>query len=256
MDRLTTDTWGAPEVLPRDPGNGLEDTTAEKYSYWDGQIIEGPDGRFHLFASRWNQEWGHGGWMGSLAVHAIADHPIGPYVDQGLIWPDYNNGVGHNVTALKLHDGRYAAIISDTRPGEVFIADSLDGPWSYHGNIEVDNPDGYDVGRMVNLSVILRPDGDYMIVPRSGVVLISKNGILGPYRAMGPSIYPTVEGLPLRDLEDPVLWYSGGLYHVVVNGWSDRKAWHITSEDGITRWSCAASPMTRAKTSSAMRTGP
>jgi len=33
-----------------------------------------------------------------------------------------------------------------------------------------------------------------------------------------------------------VVWYSGGLYHIVVNGWSDRKAFHLTSPDGITNW--------------------
>ena len=51
-----------------------------------------------------------------------------------------------------------------------------------------------------------------------------------------PSVYPSVAGLPLRNLEDPVVWHSGGLYHIVVNGWSDRKAYHITSKNGITDW--------------------
>jgi hypothetical protein len=73
-------------------------------------------------------------------------------------------------------------------------------------------------------------------VARSGAIWISKDGILGPYTVQGPSVYPTVAGLPLRNLEDPVVWYSGGLYHIVVNGWSDRKAYHITSVDGIKDW--------------------
>jgi enterochelin esterase-like enzyme len=32
------------------------------------------------------------------------------------------------------------------------------------------------------------------------------------------------------------VWYSAGLYHIVVNGWSDRKAYHLTSPNGITNW--------------------
>jgi hypothetical protein len=36
--------------------------------------------------------------------------------------------------------------------------------------------------------------------------------------------------------EDPVLWFSGGLYHVTVNNWSDRKAYHLTSTNGIDGW--------------------
>jgi hypothetical protein len=33
-----------------------------------------------------------------------------------------------------------------------------------------------------------------------------------------------------------VVWHSGGLYHIVVNSWSERKAYHLTSVDGITNW--------------------
>lgn len=37
-------------------------------------------------------------------------------------------------------------------------------------------------------------------------------------------------------LEDPVLWFSGGLYHIVVNHWIERKAFHLTSKNGIDGW--------------------
>src|ERR1035441_2920194 len=85
---LTTEAWGASNVLPRDPQNGLEDTTIKQWCYWDGQIIKAPDGKYHMFASRWDQSRGHGGWGGSAAVHAVSDNPVGPYVDKGLAWPD------------------------------------------------------------------------------------------------------------------------------------------------------------------------
>ena len=52
VGRLSKDVWGAPGVLPRDPQNGLEDPTIVKWDYWDGQIVESPDGKYHLFASR------------------------------------------------------------------------------------------------------------------------------------------------------------------------------------------------------------
>ncbi len=32
------------------------------------------------------------------------------------------------------------------------------------------------------------------------------------------------------------MWYSGGLYHIIVNKWDTRKAYHITSQDGISNW--------------------
>ena len=232
---LVSNVWGAPGVFPRDPQNGLEDQTMKQWCYWDGQIIKGPDGKYHMFASRWDQSRGHNGWGSSLAVHAVSDKVTGPYVDKGLCWPDNQGGKGHNVTALVLPDGRYAVVVSETRPGDVFVSKSLDGPWEQLGSIKVDT-NGVGRARMSNVSIMVRPDGDFEIVPRSGAIWISKDGILGPYKIQGPSVYPQVAGLPLRNLEDPVVWYSGGLYHIVVNGWSDRKAYHITSPDGINNW--------------------
>ncbi len=233
---LVSNVWGAPGVFPRDPQNGLEDTTMKQWCYWDGQIIKGPEGKYHMFASRWDQARGHSGWWGSLAVHAVSDKVTGPYVDKGLCWPENQGGKGHNVTALVLPDGRYAVVVSETRPGDVFVSKSLDGPWEHLGSIKVATNDFSRGARMSNVSIMPRPDGDFMIVARSGAIWISKNGILGPYTVQGPSVYPKVAGLPLRDLEDPVVWFSGGLYHIVVNGWSDRKAYHITSLDGINDW--------------------
>src|SRR5512136_180531 len=80
---LSKDVWGAPEVGPRDTKNGLEDATVKQWYYWDGQIIKGPDGKFHMFASRWDQARGHRGWGRSSAVQAVSEHLYGPYVDKG-----------------------------------------------------------------------------------------------------------------------------------------------------------------------------
>ena len=235
--RLSKDAWGAGNVLPRDPQNGLEDPTIKQWCYWDGQIIAGPDGKYHMFASRWDQARGHNGWFGSVAVHAVSRNIVGPYADQGPAWPGNQGGKGHNVTALILPDKRYAVVVSETRPGDVFVSKSLDGPWEQLGSIQVD-ANGFNArdGRMSNVSVMLRPDGRFEIVPRSGAVMISSEGILGPYKLQGGSIYPGIPGLPTRNLEDPVIWYSGGMYHIVVNCWSERKAFHLTSPDGIGNW--------------------
>jgi len=195
-DGFSKEAWGAPAVLPRDPKNGLEDAMAKQYNYWDGQIIKGTDGKYHLFASRWDAAKGHnGGWQGSVAIQAVSDNLYGPYVDKGMLWPDDQGGKGHNVTALVLPDGSYAVVVSETRPGDVFVAKSLDGPWTHLGNITVDPP-----SRASNYSIMARPDGGFEIVPRSGQILISKDSILGPYKVMGPSVYKAVEGLPLDTL--------------------------------------------------------
>jgi hypothetical protein len=233
---LVSNVWGAPGVFPRDPHNGLEDATMKHWCYWDGQIIKSPDAKYHLFASRWDQAKGHRGWGGSHAVHAVSENIVGPFEDKGMCWPDNQGGKGHNVTALALPDGRYAVVVSETRPGDVFVSRSLDGPWEHLGSIQVATNEFSKLGRMSNVSLLLRPDGDFMVVARSGAIWLSKQGILGPYTVQGPSVYPFAKGLPLINLEDPVVWYSGGMYHIVVNSWSTRKAYHLTSPDGISQW--------------------
>ncbi|MBV9658747.1 MAG: glycoside hydrolase family protein [Verrucomicrobia bacterium] len=233
---LSKAVWGAANVGPRDPKNGLEDVTMKQWDYWDGKIIKGSDGRYHMFASRWEQAQGHKGWFGSKAIHAVSDSLTGPYLDKELCWPNDTNGKGHNVTALQLPDGRYAIVVSETRPGAVFVSSSLDGPWKLLGTITVT---GDSKWRASNEIILLRPDGRFQMFGRRGIVWISDKDVLGPYVAQGTGIYAGIQGLPKHDLnhfEDPALWYAGGLYHIVVNNWSDRKAYHLTSKDGITGW--------------------
>ena len=54
-NHLSSDVWGAAGVIPRDVSNGLEDSTMKQWQYWDGKIIKGPDGKYHMFASRWRK---------------------------------------------------------------------------------------------------------------------------------------------------------------------------------------------------------
>jgi hypothetical protein len=42
--KLSKEIWGATTVGPRDPNNGLEDTTMKHWDYWDGKILRGSDG--------------------------------------------------------------------------------------------------------------------------------------------------------------------------------------------------------------------
>lgn len=231
---LRSDKWGCAAVGKRDIYNGLEDTTNRLYSYWDGPIMKSPDGKYHMLASRWNQSGGHWAWLSSVGIHAVSESVTGPYVDKGLTWPLNQNGKGHNLTILQLKDGTYASVVSDTRPGDFFTAPSLDGPWTFAGSINI-NANGFSKpSHIANLSMIIRPDdGRYMIVERGGQIMISSGGLTGPYLIQGKSVYTTVN---LPNLEDPVLWYSGGYYHIVVNSWSEKKAYHLRSKNGITSW--------------------
>jgi hypothetical protein len=235
VGQLSKTAWGTAAVGPRDTSNGLEDPTMSKWAYWDGKIIKGPDGKYHLFGSRWDQAGGHAGYPNSVAIHAVSDAVLGPYVDQGICYPDNQGGKGHNVTAIAMSDGRYGIVVSDTRPGDLFIASSLEGPWAFQGHIPIDS-NGHTTTRLTdNMSIMQRPDGRYMIVPLGGFVMISDTGITGPYKVVTDNIFPqNVAGYPSATREDPVVWFSGGQYHVLVDDYHDRKAMHLTSPDGTT----------------------
>ena len=253
---LSTSAWGAATTGPRDQDNGLEDRTLSQWNYWDGVILKGADGRYRLFGSRWEQAKGHGEWWNSKAIEAIGPSLTGPYRDQGLLWPDNDGGRGHNVIALKLHDGTYAVVISETRNTSVFTSASIDGPWRFSGEVTVDQDRyhslanaGPDGGALAgpdpkpwhgsNVNIVERPGGGFIMVQRSGQILLSERSILGPYKIMGDSIYRGLPGLPqfhLQNFEDPVIWYSGGWYHMLVNQWEQRRAYHLISRDGIAGW--------------------
>ncbi len=245
--------WGTDNVLPRDTANGLEDPMLKNSCYWDGGVIKGDDGKYHIYASRWTQTVSHSdGWKkNSMAIHAVSDNIMGPYRNEELIWPNWKQenedvhlGIGSNVFGFRMHDGRYGVVTSEVTPGTVFASDSPDGPFECLGEIKVDYngyPSGlahYNFGyqHMSNVMILPRPDGKYMIIGRSTAPLISENGILGPYKIMGYPVYGKYLHLPQGFNEDPTVWYSGGLYHIVYNHWPSSVSYHFTSKDGISDW--------------------
>ena len=86
-----------------------------------------------------------------------------------------------------------------------------------------------------NLQITVGPDQRYWAIGSSGFVLNSDK-LLGTYQALGPSIYPSIAGMNNGNAEDPIIWYSGGYYHVVYNYWDARKAYHLMSVYGIHNW--------------------
>ena len=52
----------------------------EGWFTWGGSMVQGDDGKYYLFYSRWPYETQHKGWlMTSEIACAIADKPTGPY---------------------------------------------------------------------------------------------------------------------------------------------------------------------------------
>lgn len=250
---LSESCWGAEAVGPRDQENGLEDKEMAEWCYWDGGIIKDEEsGKYYMFASRWPQNGGHWGseedgylgWRGSKAIRAVSDNLYGPYVDEGPIWPDYYDGAGHNVFAFKLSEkdpvyGKYKYAISvsdvgrngDEVNGTFHLSDSLTGEWEHIGKMNVDT----DQFGLSNISIMVRPDGRYEATNRNGDIAIA-DSIKGPWEVVERKLWWKVPGMSHENVEDPVIWYSDGLYHCVVNKWDTRYAYYLTSDDGIHNW--------------------
>jgi len=214
---LTSETWGADNVKPRYVDNGLEDSD---WSYWGGNALLGPDGKYHLYVCRWREDSqrGHMEWPRSHIAHAVADRATGPYKVKDTLGP------GHNPEVFQLKDGRYVVYVID----RYYIADDLNGPWESR-KFEFDPRDRRIIEGLSNLTFSRREDGSFLMVCRGGGVWFSETGISPYNQVTDKRVYPPVEGR----FEDPVVWRTNVQYHLIVNDWFGRIAWYLRSKDGI-----------------------
>jgi hypothetical protein len=210
---LESDTWGADSVRPRDIQNGIEDP---EWSYWGGKPVLGPDGRYHFFCCRWpeNHPNGHMGWPQSVMVRAISDRLTGPFIFENEIGP------GHFPEITQLKDGQWALFHFEG----YYLSDSLEGPWTPVTKEDAGFP-GIQMG-----SVTLREDGSLLMADRASRIWIKENDADQFARMTEDRMVPT--HMP-GDYEDPVVWRTEVQYHMLVNDWRGRIAYHMRSKDGI-----------------------
>jgi hypothetical protein len=224
---LTSSTWGASGVVPRDICNGLEDSTNKQWQYWDGKIMQGTDGKYHMFAGEWPQDKGFADWPQSTIVEAVSSGTLmGSYVPSTAT---PFTGKEQNVTGMVLPNGSYALL--DT-PGKIYTALSLDGAWTSQGTVQLTaNGSTISSSTTENLTIWPNVGGSFLMIGRTFQEMLSASSITGPY-----VIQTTIPELQSQGYEDPVVWCSGGQYHLVANMYNARKAMHFTSTDGIHNW--------------------
>ena len=215
--KLSDQVWGARNVIPRYVDNGIEDPDL---SFWGGNILQDEAGKYHLFVCGWPESApkGHMEWGNSTVYHAQSDRLCGPYTIRDTI------GKGHNPEAFRLDDGHIIVYVIDG----YYIADGLEGPWSYR-HFDFQPRDRRIIEGLSNLTFARRQDGSYLMVCRGGGVWISRTGE-SPYQQITEQrIYPPVEG----EFEDPVIWRDSLQYHLIVNDWLGRIAFYQRSKDGL-----------------------
>ena len=217
LGKRTNDTWGVDAVKPRDVLNGIEES---EWSYWGGNIVQGKDGVCHLFVCRWREDHpkGHMAWHESEVVRAVSKNRIGPYKVAEVIGP------GHNPEAYQLKDGRYVCYLINA----YYLGKTAEGPWQ-RKKFEFNPRDRKIVAGLSNLSFSQREDGSYLMVNRGGGMWVSRDGLSAWEQVTQGSNYPKVKGR----YEDPVLWRTKVQYHMIVNDWHGRIAYHLRSKDGV-----------------------
>lgn len=169
----------------------------EGYWIWCGSVIQGEDGRFHMFASRWPKSLPmHPGWLvGSEIVRAVSDTPEGPYTFQEMVLPargaEYWDGrsthnphiVKHNGVYLLyymgtthplqepaagdgygLADPRCIVARSNKRVG-LATSDSVFGPWSRADTpLLPTRPGSFDSYLTSNPAPCVREDGSVLLI--------------------------------------------------------------------------------------------
>lgn len=240
-EKLTSETWGAPGVVPRDVQNGIEDSA---WSYWGGRPVQGADGRFHMNVVRWpaNAQKGHWEWPRSTGAYAVSVRPDGPYRIVREHAYEFAHGLGHNADIVLMNNGRYLLYaLIDWKPN-LFEADSPAGPWKHLGVMKIDRNTTLEKPELFyrferNLSGVQRADGRFLFVTKGGAMMLSEGtDPLGPYKIMtGP-----LQGNPIipekyrnSNFEDPVLWKDEVQYHMIINAFHDFRAIYLRSPDGI-----------------------
>jgi len=125
------------------------------YYVWCTSPLAGPDGKIHLYCSRWPKIYKMDGWRTHCEIaHYVGDQPEGPFKFHDVAIPAspdalWNNTI-HNPAIERVGEKYLLLYISfDRRPSALLaagktpnyigmcVADSPDGPWK---NLTADNP--------------------------------------------------------------------------------------------------------------------
>lgn len=181
-------------MLPAPVSGGFR---MEGYWVWCGSVIQGEDGRYHMFASRWPKSLPmHPGWLlQSEVVRASADAPCGPYRFEEVILPGrgpayWDGRMTHNPHITRFGDTYILYYIGSTHPfseplpGEkvpmtdprvivarsnkrigVATAKSVFGPWQRNdAPVLSTRPDHFDSFLCSNPAPCLEEDGSALLI--------------------------------------------------------------------------------------------
>ena len=226
---------------------------------WCGSIIQGPAGRWHMFASTWTKDVAFTpNWLtNSRVVRAVADHPEGPYTYAGEVLPprggDYWDGkMTHNPSVMKVGDTYVLFYTGSTYDGPtpnattpplnrespmrlqaranqrigIATAPHPAGPWLRRDRpIIAPRPGQWDALLTTNPAPCLRPDGSILLLYKSTTDDRSRlqYGVALATQFDGP--YERLREDPIQWNEDPKISYEDAFV------WRKDDKYHVIFND-------------------------
>lgn len=181
-------------MLPAPKNGGFR---MEGYWVWCGSVVQGEDGWFHMFASRWPKHLPlHPGWIvASEIVRAVSDTPEGPYEFQEVVLTargaEYWDGRSTHNPHIKKFGDTYLLYymgsthpFEDVQPGEAYdledprciagrankrvglaVSKSVFGPWERLDQpIMPTRPGRFDSFLTSNPAPCLHDDGSVLLI--------------------------------------------------------------------------------------------
>jgi len=218
-------------VRPAPVGGGF---AMDEFWVWCGSVIQGDDGRYHMFAARWPKElpFFDGYKTHSEIVRAVSDTPEGPYAFQEQVLPArgpefWDGQMTHNPTIHKAGDSYLLFYIGATYPDPrptakelwdggltkpndsyrtirigLATAPSVLGPWTRRDEpILLPRPGKWDGSVVTNPAPCVCDDGRILMLYRSN----TPDGL-----RIGATMADHADAPFERIADDPVLRLEGG----------------------------------------------
>lgn len=221
----------------------------EGYYNWGASIIKAPDGKYHLFYSRWKRDFTFYGWLThSEVAHAVANHPAGPWTYKETVLQGAGKGHWDAVTAhnpkIKYFEGKYYLYYIATNMGDrdyspeylkeiskvgyshpdwktlrvnqrtgVAVAESLNGPWERPDEPLIE-PSGPITTLTVNPAISQGADGRYYLIVKGDkpneTRFIRNQAMAVADAPTGPFEMQDLAVIDDLDTEDVSMWYDAG----------------------------------------------
>jgi hypothetical protein len=228
-------------------GRALE---LEGYYVWCNSPIYGPDGKVHVFFSRWNAAKKMGGWInGSEIAHAVADSPESPFTVLGTILaprgPGYWDATTcHNPLITQVGSQYYLFFMgnsngkTNTKRIGLAVADSLYGPWKRPDAplLEAGAEGAWDDHCTTNPAFIQHSDGKYWLYYKSWNTkeYDTATGPIRGNRKYGVAMADNPEGPYTKYEHNPVIDFSALPDNAQLEDafiWKEHKRYQIIARD-------------------------